>query len=120
MPADQDPAIRRRARRDTAIIVSPLAVGVLLNAIVRPWLATLIEAEEIRQAGSVRGSNRWWEPTPQSVAEHPVISWFLSVSDGALAGVLLASCGLIAIAMWLRGRSARRRSERRRAATQTP
>ncbi|GAA1606261.1 hypothetical protein [Leucobacter chromiireducens] len=119
MPADQDPAIRRRARRDIAIIMSPLAVGVLLNAIVRPWLATFIDAEEIRRGTSVRGSNRWWEPTPQSVAEHPVISWFLSVSDGALAGVLLASCGLIAIAMWLCGRIARRRGERRRAATQT-
>ncbi|MCW2287313.1 hypothetical protein EDF60_1967 [Leucobacter luti] len=118
MPADQDPVIRRRARRDTAIILSPLAIGVLLNAIVRPWLATFIDAEEIRRGAAVRGSDHWWEPTPHAVAEHPVISWFLSVSDGAIAGVLLASCGLIAIVMWLRGRSARRRSERLLAATQ--
>ncbi|WP_125100312.1 hypothetical protein [Leucobacter chromiireducens] len=117
MPADQDPAIRMRARRDTAIILSPLGLGVLLNAIVRPWLATLIEAEEIRRGASVRGSDRWWVPTHQSAAEHPAISWFLSVSDGALAGALLLSCGVIALAMYARRRAERRRAERRRATT---
>ncbi len=120
MAADVDPAVRRKARLDTAIILSPLGVGVLLNAIVRPWLSTLIDAEEIRRGSSVRGSNRWWAASPESAAEQPAISWFLGVSDGAIAAVLMLSCGVIALAMWIRGRRVRRREAQRLAATQSP
>ena len=41
---------------------------------------------------SERGNNRWWTFAETTQTDHPLLTWFLSVSDGAVA---MAASGLV-------------------------
>ena len=113
--ANTDPSVvRRRARRETLLIAAPFAIGVLLNAVVRPLIAGAIGATELRSGASVRGSDRWWIADPGAAAAHPFLAAFLRVSDGAIGVAVLLTCAVIAVTIWARGR--RRAAAERRAA----
>lgn len=70
-------------------LIGPLAIGVLLNAIVRPSLAAQLGGTMRSSGGSVRGQDRWWEFDAVTRADHPMLTGFLSTSDGAIAMVMI-------------------------------
>lgn len=99
------PAFQKsRPSYSTLAVLVPLAVCVILNALIRPWLAGTIGGTVIRSGSSVRSNNRWWTFTETTQADHPWLTWFLSMSDGAVAMIAL---GLIAILLMM-GWSVRR------------
>lgn len=81
-----------------AWVLLPLVVASLLNAAVRPWLASQFGGVRI-QTGSTGVSDGWWEFDSLTRTEHPALTWFLSVPDGLLAivGLVLTVCMLAAI-----------------------
>ena len=81
---------RRKALIDSLWYVIPLAIGVLLNAVVRPAMAERLGGEMIRRGASVRGPDTWWAFDAATRAEHPWQTGFLEMSDGAVAFATLA------------------------------
>lgn len=104
MDSTGETSVRRGAWRSTALMTSPIWLAVLLNALVRPWLAGTLQAEEVRSGASVRGSDRWWVADPAAAHDSPALAAFLRMSDGAIGMAALACCVAIAITMWLVGR----------------
>lgn len=85
---------RRKALIDSLWYVIPLAVGVLLNAVVRPVMAERLGGEMIRRGASVRGPDIWWTFDAATGADHPWQTGFLEMSHGAVA---FATMGVIAV-----------------------
>jgi hypothetical protein len=83
-----------RPSYSTFAVLGPLIVCVILNALIRPWLADQIGGTVIRTGSSVRSNNRWWTFAETTQTDHPLLTWFLSVSDGAVA---MAAAGLVVI-----------------------
>ncbi len=83
---------RFRVRPPSFIValVLPLIVGVLLNAVVRPWLGQQLGGTPRSAGASVRGQDHWWEFDAATRAEHPMLTGFLTTSDGAIAMLLFA------------------------------
>lgn len=100
---------RRRALKETLIVVIPLGVATILNGAIRPLLASTVDATQIRSGAAVRGSDRWWEVDPGIASDHPVLTDFLRFSDGAIGMIALGCCAAIAITLWIRGRIRSRR-----------
>ena len=82
--------LRRKALIDSLWYVLPLAVGVLLNAVVRPAMAERLDGEMIRRGASVRGPDTWWTFDAATRVAHPWQTGFLEMSHGAVALVTLA------------------------------
>ncbi|WP_187977620.1 hypothetical protein [Mycetocola sp. JXN-3] len=103
MSTSKSSAQRRAERLDTlgfmACLVGPLAVGVILNALVRPWLASLLGAERHASGNGVRGQDVWWTVDAATAIEHPFLSGFLAMSHGLIAMYLL---GVIVLALLIR------------------
>ncbi|SJN09535.1 hypothetical protein FM113_06530 [Leucobacter sp. 7(1)] len=99
-----DPRARRRFRVQTLIGVSPLFIGTVINGLIRPALARELPLTERRVGGSVRGSDRWWEADAETAADHPVLTAFLGLSDGAIGGICLLACVVLGLGAWLWGR----------------
>lgn len=76
---------RRKALIDSLWYVIPLAIAVLLNAVVRPFMAERLGGEMIRRGASVRGPDTWWTFDAATGAEHPWQTGFLEMSHGAVA-----------------------------------
>ncbi|MFC4256598.1 hypothetical protein GRI97_09280 [Altererythrobacter xixiisoli] len=88
----------------TLAVVVPLFLCVILNALVRPWLADRIGGTLVRSGNAVRGNDRWWNFAETTRAEHPMLTGFLSWSDGAMAMITFAAIALLLVAGWLVGR----------------
>ena len=92
---------------------APIAVVVLLNALVRPWLAGALGATERQSYIGYRSFDRWWELDAAATAEHPALARFLELSDGAFAMAGLAAAVVCcAVFLALSARAARRRARR--------
>lgn len=87
----------------------PLGVAVILNALVRPFLAEGLHGRLVRPAGSVRGGDRWWEFDAATRADHPVLTGFLHLSDGAIGMAALGLAALAVMGLWIVERSRSRR-----------
>ncbi|MBK1970393.1 hypothetical protein ABC365_15420 [Brevundimonas sp. 3P9-tot-E] len=85
---------RRKALIDSLWYVIPLAIGVLLNAVVRPIMAACLGGEMIRKGAGVRGSDTWWTFDAATRAEHPWRTGFLEMPHSAVA---LATMAVIAV-----------------------
>lgn len=98
--------MRVRFSASTAAIVLPLFICVALNALVRPWLAGRLGGALVQSGGnSVRGGpNRWWTFDASTHAEHPGLTGFLTISDGALGMITFAVIGFLLIGGWVVGR----------------
>ncbi|MGO3886894.1 MAG: hypothetical protein ACTJHU_11415 [Mycetocola sp.] len=70
-------------------LVGPLALGVLLNAVVRPALAASLNGERRTVGSSARSHNGWWEFTASVREEHLFLTDFLTASDGQVAVIVL-------------------------------
>lgn len=92
---------RRKALIDSLWYVVPLAIGVLLNGVVRPIMAERLGGEMIRRGASVRGSDTWWTFDAATRAEHPWQTGFLEMSHGAVALVTLAVIAVMFVWRWL-------------------
>jgi hypothetical protein len=83
-----------RPSYSTLAVVSPLIICTVLNALIRPWLADNISGTIVRSGSSARSNNRWWIFDETTRTDHPLLTWFLSTSDGAVA---MAAFGLIVL-----------------------
>lgn len=93
--------MKLRVSRSTLAICLPLLVGVILNSLVRPWLADMIDGQPVRHGSAVRGSDRWWTFDAQTQIDHPQLTAFLTWSDGAIGMLTLAIVALLLLAIWV-------------------
>lgn len=98
-----------------ACLVLPLAAGVLLNGLFRPWWAAELGGRR-RAWSSTRGSNNWYE-FPDSVREeHPLLTGFLSLQDGhvsmAVLALILVLFAIRAVIRLARSRAAKTRAKK--------
>ncbi|GAA2448384.1 hypothetical protein [Agromyces soli] len=110
-------AVERRARRRAdagflACLVGPLVVAVLLNAVIRPWLAAGIGGERRSSGSGVRSNDTWWRFDPATQAEHPLLTGFLETSDGAIAMLALGATVVLLLGRWAVRAVRARRAER--------
>ena len=96
--------LKFRVSRSTVAICLPLFVGVVLNGLVRPWLADELDGKLVRHGGAVRGSDRWWTFDAQMQIDHPQLTAFLTLSDGTIGFVTLAIVALLLLAIWVADR----------------
>lgn len=82
-------------------MIGPLALGVLLNALVRPGLARALGGERHSTGNGVRSQDVSWTFSPATVTEHPVLTAVLGPSDGQVAMCTLALTALVLTARWL-------------------
>lgn len=82
-------------------VIAPFAVGVALNAVIRPGLAHMLGGTVVRRGASVRGSDRWWEFDAATSEAHPLLTDFLSTSDGAVSILMFLAIGLLFLWRWL-------------------
>jgi len=108
--------MRLRVSRSKLAVVMPLMICVVLNALVRPWLADGLGGKTVRSGASVRGSDRWWTFDAQTQVDHPVLTAFLHLSDGALAMLTFAVIAVLLIGIWVTDqlRSPRLRPDKKR------
>lgn len=96
---------RRPFRRDNASFLAclfgPLALGVLLNALVRPGLARALGGERHSTGSGVRSRDASWTFGSATAAEHPFLTAFLVCSDGQIGIVILAITVVLLTARWL-------------------
>lgn len=73
------------------LIAAPIALAVVLNQTLRPYLAQMLGGVEHESAAWVRGSyttsNRWWEFDARTQAEHPLLTAYLQQWDGAYIAI---------------------------------
>ena len=103
-----DARTRLRALALPLCVAIPLGVAVILNALVRPFLADGLPGRLVRRAGSVRGGDRWWEFDEATRADHPLLTAFLHLSDGAIGMAALGLAVLAVMGLWVVERSQRR------------
>ena len=94
-----------------AALVVPLFICVALNALIRPWLAGTLGGTLVQSGHAVRGPDRWWNFDSATRVEHPLLTGFLSLSDGALAMLTFAVIALLLLAIWVVGRLRRTRAK---------
>ncbi|WP_424937025.1 MULTISPECIES: hypothetical protein [Bacteria] len=90
-----------------ACLVGPLAVGVLLNGVVRPAIGHALGGMRRAPGAAVRGSDVYWEFDAATQAAHPFLTRFLEVSDGTVA---MCVVGLVVVLLLGRWGLRRRRS----------
>ena len=95
-----------RVSRSTAAICLPFLVGVVLNGLVRPWLADVLDGKPVRHGSAVRGSDRWWTFDVQTQIDHPQLTAFLTLSDGAIGMLTLATIAVLLLVIWVADRLA--------------
>ncbi|SEB73315.1 hypothetical protein [Arthrobacter woluwensis] len=93
-------------------VCAPLAVAVLVNAIVRPKLAGQLGGRR-RAWSNTRGSDNWYEFPPETQRDHPLLTGFLSWHDSAVAMIALGSVVVLCLGWAALGRLTRRRARRR-------
>lgn len=93
--------LKTRFSASTIVVVLPLFICVTLNALLRPWLAQVLGGTMVRSGAGVRGSDRWWTFDPATHIEHPILTGFLSLSDGALGMLTLAAIAVLLLGLWL-------------------
>lgn len=81
--------LRRKTLIDSLWYVIPLAIAIVLNAVVRPVMADRLGGEMIRRGASVRGPDTWWTFDAATRAAHPWQTGFLEMSHGAVAFVAM-------------------------------
>jgi len=96
-----DLQMRLRVSRSILAVMVPLIVCVALNAVVRPWLADGLGGKTVRSGASVRGSDRWWSFDAQTQVDHPALTAFLTLSDGALGMLTFAVIAVLLIGIWV-------------------
>ncbi|WP_287899849.1 hypothetical protein [Arthrobacter sp.] len=90
----------------------PLALAALLNGAVRPALARQLGGQ--RHAWSnTRGSDNWYEFTPETQREHPLLTGFLSWHDGAVSMIALGLLVVLCLGWAVLVRVSRRRARLR-------
>lgn len=99
-----DLQMRLRVSRSMLAVMVPLIVCVALNAVVRPWLADGLGGKAVRSGAAVRGSDRWWTFDAQTQVDHPALTAFLTLSDGALAMLTFAVIAALLIGIWVMDR----------------
>ena len=94
-------ARRRHSISFLLCLVGPLALGVLLNALVRPGLARSLGGVQHSSGASVRSSDTWWSFETAVSEAHPVLTSFLSTSNGAVAMWTLGMCVILLAVRWV-------------------
>ena len=104
------PSRPRLERGFLLCLVGPLAIGVAINALIRPGLARLLGGEQHSSGASVRSHDTWWTFDPVVVQEHPVLTTFLTTSDGVVGVWILGGTALLLTGRWLTLRYRSRRN----------
>ncbi|MFJ3956050.1 hypothetical protein [Arthrobacter sp. NPDC090010] len=94
-----------------ACFVVPLGLCVLLNAVLRPWWARDLGGRR-RAWSSTKGSDNWYEFSPETQRDHPLLTGFLSWHDSDVAMIALG-----AVALLFLGRAVLRRAASRGSAS---
>lgn len=106
------PRLQTLLSAPTLAVVVPLFVCTALNGVVRPWLAGTLGGTLVRSGAAVRGPDRWWTFDAATQAEHPALTSFLALSDGALGMLTFAIIAILLLGLWalslLRRRNAKR------------
>lgn len=84
----------------TLAVAVPLFVCVALNALVRPWLAARLGGTLVQSGAAVRGPDRWWTFDAATQTEHPMLTGFLTLSDGALGMITFALIAILLLGLW--------------------
>lgn len=96
---------RRPFHRKDAVfllcLVGPIALCVLLNALLRPGFARAIGGERHSTGAGARSQDVTWIFSPTATAEHPLLTAFLAPSDGQIAMWALAMSAILLTARWL-------------------
>ena len=80
-------------------VIVPVLSYALFNFAVRPILAMRFNGIEVMATAGTRRRDTYWTFDPIVRDEHPIMSAFLSVSDGQVALIALAAitvCGFVA------------------------
>ncbi|UTX52291.1 hypothetical protein [Leucobacter aridicollis] len=104
---------RFRALMLPLCVAVPVGVAIVLNAIVRPWLAESLDGARRTSFTNAKSADGWWEFSDQVRTAHPAATSFLETSDGAIATAGIALAALVCGAL-LAGDSLRRSEERKR------
>lgn len=82
-------------------MIGPLALGVFLNALLRPGLARALGGQRHSTGSSSRSRDVAWTLCPATVTEHPVLTAVLGPTDGQVAMCALALTATLLTARWL-------------------
>lgn len=85
----------------TLAVAVPLLICTALNALVRPWLAGKLGGALVRSGAAVRGPDRWWTFDATTQAEHPIMTSFLKLSDGAMGMLTFAVIAVLLVGLWV-------------------
>ena len=96
-----DARTRLRALALPLCIAVPIGAGVVVNALLRPFLAGTLNGRLVRQGASVRGGDRWWQFDDATRAAHPLLTGFLQVSDGIVGMAALSLAVLAVTGLWV-------------------
>lgn len=105
------PNLRRKTllSAPTLAVVLPLFGCTAANALLRPWLAGTLGGTVVRSGASVRGPDRWWTFDAATRVEHPFLTSFLTLSDGALGMLTFALIVILLLGLWIFGLITKRR-----------
>ena len=93
---------RVRALQSTTLIALPTGLAIVLNALLRPLLAARLDGVQQQSYTNYRSYDSWWQFDASTQAAHPLLTGFLSLSDGAIAITGLLCSGLMLGAVLLR------------------
>ena len=89
-------------------LVGPLVLGVALNALVRPALARSLGGVQHKSGAGVRSQDTWWSFDAGVQEAHPLLTQFLTISNGLVAMWVLALTMALLLARWVFIRRRRR------------
>lgn len=93
-------AERKRKASFLLCLVGPLALGVILNVLVRPGMARTFGGIQHSSGASVRGRDTWWAFDAATVEAHPLLTSFLNATNGAVGMWVLALCAILLGLRW--------------------
>ena len=82
-------------------LVGPLALGVALNALVRPALARSLGGVQHGSGAGVRSQDTWWSFDVAVQQAHPLLTQFLTISNGLVAMWVLGLTIALLLARWV-------------------
>ena len=91
-------------------LVGPFAVGVILNALVRPGLAGMLGGVQHSNGHGVRSNDIWWSFDAAVREAHPFLTSFLSLPHSVIGLWTLALAALLLVVRWIILRRRRRPS----------
>lgn len=82
-------------------VVAPVTLIALLNAAVRPALADALGGQRRASYVNYRSQDGWWTFDAATRSDHPILTAFLSASDGLVGVSVIAGWVVLFALVWL-------------------